>query len=234
MRTNILCLETSAAKCSVALAWGANSISYREAKEAFSHVSQITLLVKEVLTEARISFDELNAVAISGGPGSYTGLRVGTSTAKGICFGASIPLITVSTLEAIAHTLRRTYWDIDNSLFISVIDARRDEVYMSGFDQNLKEIIPPKAYILHKDSFKEEQASFEKIIIGGDAGPKAAEIIANTAHIYEELCMDAKHMIPLAKEAFESKRFEEINSYKPFYLKPPNITVSKKQFFRKN
>ena len=137
MTSNILCLETSAAKCSVALVSGDNNLVYKESAGEYSHVAQITLLIKDCLEEGQITFGELDAVAISGGPGSYTGLRVGTSTAKGICFAHDIPLIPLDTLLVIGDKMITEAADLSNTLFISVVDARRDEVYMAGFDSCL-------------------------------------------------------------------------------------------------
>lgn len=234
MQSNILCLETSAAKCSVALTDGINRTFYRESVGDYSHVSQITTLIEDILGEAGLDFQSVDAVAISDGPGSYTGLRVGASTAKGICFGADIPLISLSTLESIAGKLISMYQTGNNNCYISVIDARRDEVYMAGFDEELNEIIAPQAYILTEESFRKEQLKYDKVIIGGNAATKSKEILKNPDLDYHQIIPDAHLLIPGAKKAFIGNKFAELSSYKPFYLKPPNITVSKKQFFRKN
>ena len=233
MQSNILCLETSAAKCSVALAYGTNDTKYLESREDYSHVSQITLLIKDLLDQAGLTFESLDAVAISGGPGSYTGLRVGASTAKGLCYGLNIPLIAVNTLESIANAVREGN-DDKNYCYISTIDARRDEAYVAGYDSTLKEIIAPHAHILTPNSFKVHQSQFDQIIIAGDAASKSKEILNNSAFVYKELFPDASHLVPLARKAHLEGNYVEISHYKPYYLKPPNITVSKKQFFRKN
>lgn len=234
MKTNILCLETSASKCSVALVQSDESVVYREAQERFSHVAQITLLIEACLKEANISFNELSAVAISGGPGSYTGLRVGTSTAKGICFANDIPLIALSTLSIIADTLIKMESDHDEALYISTIDARRDEVYMAGYNKYLTQVIDNQAYILKDSSFESEVLKNGVLIIGGDAVDKAESIIDNRSIIFRKIIPDASQMASLAIKAFISKDYVDLSSYTPYYLKPPNITVSKKQFFRKN
>lgn len=234
MPPHILCLETSAAKCSVAVSLSDDVVIYREADEDYSHVSLITSLIREVLAKAKLDFGSLDAVAISEGPGSYTGLRVGASTAKGICFGADIPMIAVSTLDIVANALCKIHSKHRNTCYISTIDARRDEVYMAMYNQDLIRISEPEAYILTKESFMTEQQKFDQVILGGDAATKAKGIIAIQDYIFEEIQPDAKHLVPLAKAAFQNANFVELSSYKPFYLKPPNITVSKKQFFRKN
>ena len=234
MRPNILCLETSAAKCSAALLQGDSKSIYKEAEVAFSHVAQITLLIKDLVAESGLSFDDLDAVAISGGPGSYTGLRVGTSTAKGICFANDIPLIALDTLKVIGHSLIGMEIQYQQALYVSIIDARRDEVYMAGYDKDLTQLLDTQAYILTEDSFKEESKNYEQVIIGGDAVTKAKALIGSKGIIYKEIIPDAGIMCQLALAAFKEQNFAYLSSYTPSYLKPPNITVSKKQFFRKN
>jgi len=234
LRSNILCLETSAAKCSVALAKKGGSVVYKEAGESYAHVSQITLLIRDCLADANVLFEDLDAIAISGGPGSYTGLRVGTSTAKGICFANDIPLIALDTLEVIAHTIIQDRGNDNKGLFISVIDARRDEVYMAAYEADLSKVIKEKAYILKTDSFSDQNGNYEKIIIGGDAAEKASKIIESDHIIYKNIIPDAGHMAPLALRAYQKEDFVHLSSFTPYYLKPPNITISKKQFFRKN
>lgn len=235
MRSNILCLETSAAKCSVALVTSDDRIVYKEANEAFSHVSQITLLINDCIAEAGItSYGELDALAISGGPGSYTGLRVGTSTAKGICFAKDIPLISLNTLSIIADALIKEESSSLNTLYIPVIDARRDEVYLAGYDKSLKQLMVDQAYILQENSFASVKEDYDQIIIGGDAAVKTSRILSNNGIIYKQMTPEAKHMSHLALEAFRNGDFVNLGSYTPHYLKLPNITVSKKQFFRKN
>lgn len=194
-------------------------------------MAQITLLIKACLDEAEISFNDLGAVAISGGPGSYTGLRVGTSTAKGICYANDIPLIAIDTLSIIAYKLA-TKQENKEALIISIIDARRDEVYMAGFDSDMNQCLDTKSYIITEDSFSKEAKLYPKIIIGGDATDKASRIIAHSECLFEPIIPDAGLMLPLAIKAFRAHNFEELGSYTPYYLKPPNITVSKKQIFR--
>jgi len=234
LQSNILCLETSAAKCSVAVTYGIDKTLYLESIEDFSHVSQITRMIQQLLDDAGLAFNALDAVAISGGPGSYTGLRVGASTAKGICFGMDIPLIAVDTLTAIAQTIKTQSAESNNTLYVSVIDARRDEVYMAGYDHKMKQILPPQAHILTSESFKEHLENYDKISIGGDAAKKAGQILSNPKFSFNEISPNASHLIPMAREAHSNAEYVEISAYKPYYLKPPNITVSKKQFFRKN
>lgn len=229
-----MCLETSASKCSVALVRSNESVLYKEAKESFSHVAQITLLIEACLKDSDTTFSELGAVAISGGPGSYTGLRVGTSTAKGICFANDIPMIALSTLTIIGDALIKAQPIVDDALYISIIDARRDEVYMAGYNNNLTQVIDNQAYILKNRSFESEVLKNRVLIVGGDAVDKAESIIDNRSIIYRKIIPDASQMASLASKAFFNKDYVDLGSYTPYYLKPPNITVSKKQFFRKN
>ena len=210
------------------------NVVYKEAEEAYSHVSQITLLIDDCIAEADVTYSDLDAVAISGGPGSYTGLRVGTSTAKGICFAQDIPLISLNTLRVIGDNLIREEASNPKALYIPVIDARRDEVYLAGFNRNLEQIMVDQAYILQEDSFALLTKEYDQIIIGGDAAIKSSNILADKGFVYRQMVIEACHMSYLAIEAFRGQDFVDLGSYTPHYIKPPNITVSKKQFFRKN
>lgn len=121
----------------------------------------------------------------------------------------------------------------NDALYISIVDARRDEVYMAGFDSDMNQCIHTQAHILTNQSFAEATKAYKSIIIGGDASEKASRILEQPAHVYDHIIPDASLMVPLAIRAFRGDDYMEIGSYTPYYLKPPNITVSKKQIFRK-
>ncbi len=222
MATYILCLETSAKTCSVAIGQNGQCIVYREITEAFKHSQAITLLIQDVLKEAGITVSELSAVAISAGPGSYTGLRVGTSCAKGLCFASDIPLIAVPTLDLIVRPHLSQVADI----YIPMIDARRMEVYYNMYDNMGAQLSQTDNLILDATSF--EELSDKKLLICGDGAHKVAEVIQHTDYFIESSFPQAKHMVPLAFASYGSQAFEDIAYYAPFYFKPPNITKSKK------
>ena len=137
---NILCLETSAKATSVALVKSFDEVIYNELLLEFSHAQSIFNLIDTTLKQANINYSDLSAVAISSGPGSYTGLRIATSVAKGICFASSIPLISIPTLYIIANQMKTAFPDAD--YYIPMIDARRLEIYLTIYSQNLESLLP--------------------------------------------------------------------------------------------
>lgn len=218
----ILCLETSAKACSVAVGQGDRCMVYKEITEAFKHSQKITLLIQEALDEAGITVKDLNAVAISAGPGSYTGLRVGTSCAKGLCFATDIPLIAVPTLDLIV----RPYLNHEADIYIPMIDARRMEVYYNMYDSQGAPLSQTDNLILEQGSFEEKND--KKLLFCGDGAHKVAEVIQHPDYDIESSYPKAKHMVPLAFHRYKTQEFEDIAYYAPFYFKPPNITKSKK------
>ena len=225
----ILCLETSGKTCSVALAHQGACIAYSESSEEWSHSKQITLMIRDLLQEVGKQMADLEAVAVSKGPGSYTGLRVGTSCAKGICYAQDIPLISVPTLEIIAAEVIESSIDKDCKL-IPMIDARRQEVYCSIYDVQLKEEGETHNKILDDASF--EAYSQQRLIFCGDGAHKM-QYHAETRPSWtiRPSYAKASHMASKACLAFDSGKLEDVAYYIPFYLKPPNITKSKKSLF---
>lgn len=148
----LLLIETSTEVCSVALSAGESIISYRVVREAKSHARVIALLINEVLEEGGMTVDKCDAIVVSEGPGSYTGLRVGVSIAKGLCYGANKPLIAVSSLELLARLAVRDGAILPGSVIVSMIDARRMEVYAAKFDSSCNPVSPVEAVILDETS----------------------------------------------------------------------------------
>ncbi|WP_321539460.1 tRNA (adenosine(37)-N6)-threonylcarbamoyltransferase complex dimerization subunit type 1 TsaB [Flavobacterium piscinae] len=175
----ILNIETSTKNCSVALAKDGEAVVCKEIAEmGYSHAEKLHVFIEEILSEANLQFSDLNAIAVSQGPGSYTGLRIGVSAAKGLCYALDIPLIAVDTLEVLASQI-----SIEEGLIIPMIDARRMEVYSAIFDKNYQKIRDTKAEILTQESFSELN---QMIYFVGDSSQKAKTIIQKENFIFAE------------------------------------------------
>ena len=159
----ILCLETATPTCSVAINDGCKTIALRECKGQNAHSEKITIFIKEVMDEVGLTYDQLDAVAVSKGPGSYTGLRIGTSTAKGVCYAAGIPLMAVDTLHAMAYGMRDRLGDQvqPDDLFVPMIDARRMEVYCAVFDAHLNRVKDTEAVVFETENGKRKTENAE-------------------------------------------------------------------------
>lgn len=214
----ILLLESSASVCSVGLSRDGTICAVRENSDGNKHAELLSVFCEQVLKEAGVEPSDLNAVAVSGGPGSYTGLRIGASTAKGYCYALGIPLIAIPTLEAMANGMRKEASDGD--LIVPMIDARRMEVYTAVYDFNLKNIAPVIPHVLEENSY---QNFLEQRIVwfGGDGMSKSKELLARHANARFALSgmPSAKHMAELAESKYEKKQFEDTAYYTPFYLK---------------
>lgn len=222
--SNILHIETATEICSVAIGTGESLLAIKEIHEPFKHTSHTTLLIQQCLDEAELTMHDLSAVAVSKGPGSYTGLRVGASIAKGICYAMDIPLIAVDTLASLAWATRQTF---DDSIHIPMIDARRIEVYTAVYHQRGEVITTPQSMIIDQDSFSALRSS-KSIVFSGNGAEKCRKVLnIENARFTETLC-SAKHLISLAFKAFENQDFEDIAYFTPSYIKAPNITKPKK------
>lgn len=213
----ILLLETATPVCSVALSRDGQLISSREVNEANVHASKLTLFIEAVMKEARVKYRDLNAVAVSKGPGSYTGLRIGVSTAKGLCFALGIPLIAVDTLEAMATGyLQSAAEEKDGLRLCPMIDARRMEVYMAVFSADLDILEPVQARILDEGTF----AEYPRIVLFGDGAEKCRAMYADHPNIrIEQFPNSARYLNTPAFRKFEEKEFEDVAYFEPFYLK---------------
>jgi len=216
----ILQLETATTSCSVALALDGKVIACKELQEKNIHASHITLFIQQVIEEAGKSLTDMDAVAVSMGPGSYTGLRIGVSTAKGLCYALDIPLIAINTLQSMANGMISS-GKFDNNFFLycPMIDARRMEVYTAVYDLHLNEIHTIQAKIIENDSF-DELLKNNKIVFFGDGAFKCHDILDNpNALILSDFINSAKDMSSLALEKFKKQDFEDIAYFEPFYLK---------------
>jgi tRNA threonylcarbamoyladenosine biosynthesis protein TsaB len=220
----ILSIETSTSVCSVAVHQDGLLVSLFEINESGAHAEQLMGLIEEVLASARISYSGLDAIAVSEGPGSYTGLRIGVSTAKGLAFGLNKPLIAVNTLQALASASPAGPGD----LVIPILDARRLEVYREVFDQGGNSVDGLRAEVLAEDSFEN---FFEKgkVYFLGDAVEKVKSVIHNPNAVFlEDLAVSAKHMGLISYKKFLRAEFADIAYFVPNYLKEFKALQSKK------
>jgi len=226
----ILNIETSTKVCSASLADGGKIIGLKESFEDKSHASLLTVFIEELFADLNLSANDLNAVCVSEGPGSYTGLRIGVSVAKGICYAKSIPLIAVNTLQAMAY-MAVVKSNIKNGLLCPMIDARRMEVYSAIFSKDLVEKRSTQAEIVTDTSFAEELNKNE-IIFFGDGAHKCKHVLTHAHAIFlDDIYPSAQYMAPLAQKAFDLNQFKDLAYFEPFYLKDFVATTSKKKLF---
>jgi len=215
----ILCIETSTTNCSVAISENGELLSLVEFdSKKFSHAEQLHVLIKEALDQSSLKLTDLDAVAISKGPGSYTGLRIGVSAAKGLCYALDLPLISCPTLEVLA---RQIVQDKTEYPIIAMIDARRMEVYSSVFDRNYKSVQLVSAKILDEDSYAELFESYENLYAIGNGVTKFKEITNSPERFIfiEQKNPSAKEMISIAEGKYISQDFEDVAYFEPYYLK---------------
>ncbi len=225
----ILNLETATTVCSVALAKDGELLALKEINGDYSHAENLTVFIEDVIQKSNINIKDIDAVAVSKGPGSYTGLRIGVSTAKGLCYSLDKPLIAINTLEHISLSVLKTINNsgseqstiaLANNLFCPMLDARRMEVYCALFDSNNKCVMPTSALIIDENSFVEYLK--ERIIyFFGDGATKCKEVLSvnKNAMFIDDIVPSAKNMIPLSELAFNNKQFEDVAYFEPLYLK---------------
>lgn len=228
----ILCLETATSICSVALINNSTIRGIRESSIDKSHASLLTVFIQELLEENMLSATDLDAVAISKGPGSYTGLRIGVSAAKGICYGTGIPLIAVSTLESMFRSFITEYQgtgaENKDTLFCPMIDARRLEVYSSVFNYEGREIREVEAEIIDERSY-EKMLDRGKIVFFGNGADKCGDIIKHKNAVFAYgFRLTATGMALPALKAFSEKKFEDTAYFEPYYLKDFIATIPRK------
>ena len=211
----ILCLETATTNCSVSVAVDGEVKAIREENnQKFSHAEKLHVFIEEVLTEANINKSDIDAVAVSKGPGSYTGLRIGVSAAKGLCFALDVPLISTPTLEVLAQQVKEP-----NSYIIPLLDARRMEVYSAVYSEEKKQIRETKAEILNENSFLEFLEKGKTIFIG-DGALKFEAICKHPNAIFQhDLFPSSADMASLAEAKYKISDTENVAYFEPFYLK---------------
>ena len=232
----ILCIETGTDICSVGIARDGELISLRESDEGRDHARQVGVFVDELLDEMGLQPEDLDAVAVGKGPGSYTGLRIGVSFAKGLCYGIQKPLIAIGSLNALTEVAREDYeagildvegWD--DAVLCPMVDARRMEVYTQRFDAEGKALSEVSAEIIDGESFAVERVSERPFVIFGNGAKKCEEVLSGAQWV--AVAPSARGLVRLAEEAFEAGQFEDIAYFEPFYLKDFVVTTSKKRLF---
>ncbi len=219
----ILNIETATKNCSVALAKDGKTILYKEiAEEGYSHAERLHVFIEEIIKEAGIHFQDVKAIAVSQGPGSYTGLRIGVSAAKGLCFALNIPLIAVDTLQVLASQAKVT-----DGLLIPMLDARRMEVYSAIFNSELEKQREVQSEIITEKSF---ETISDTIYFLGDCSEKCQSVLVqpNFVFLKDVKYPSAKEMSALSYKKFQSNDFEDVAYFEPYYLKDFMITTSKK------
>lgn len=223
----ILQIETATTVCSVALANRGELIAVKEVNERNVHAEVITVFIDELLNNAGVKYSELDAIAVSSGPGSYTGLRIGVSTAKGLCYALDKPLIAVETLEAMASgfAAKSNYAD---TLLCPMIDARRMEVYTALFDSVGNTLKPTAAEIIDEHSFSSELKQ-SKIVFFGDGAAKCRDVLSQNSNtiIVDDFYNSAAHLTQKAYQKYLAGQFEDVAYFEPFYLKDFLVTAKK-------
>lgn len=226
----ILCLETSTEVCSVALVENGNVIDAREDASGLSHSKLLTVFIDELLAANKMEVSSLDAIAVSEGPGSYTGLRIGVSAAKGLCYGMSLPLIAISPLAAMVDGVvhdKRVQLD-DDDVLIPMIDARRMEVYAAKYDTKGEQISEITPVVVDENTFAEELKEF-KMVFFGNGAEKCKSVINNDRAVFvDRVITSAKNMARLATAKFKRNEFVDVAYFEPFYLKSFVATTPKK------
>lgn len=219
----ILCLETATDLCSVALCNNSGVVSLRESNESKSHATLLTVFIEEILKETGIRASALDAVAVSKGPGSYTGLRIGVSVAKGLAYSASIPVIapvtTLSMFHGLSYGRTEGFPEEKNTIFCPMLDARRMEIYYAMYDHEGNLIKDISAEIITPDTFGNIPAG-QKIVLFGEGAAKCRDVIKRENLFYaDNFRISAAHMHKPVMQAFNNRTFEDVAYFEPLYLK---------------
>lgn len=225
----ILHINSTTGICSVAISDGNRLITYKETTEANSHTEVITLFVQEIMQMAKVHYKDLVAVSLASGPGSYTSLRVGCATAKGICFAHDIPLITIHSLDILASSCKE--YAVEGDYIISMIDARRMEVYTAVYDHNGVKLDQDHALVVDESAFEAYVDTKVTHHLAGNGAKKTVDLLPQTNIKLYEHFSSAIYMLDLAHKAFVAKNFSDLGYFEPFYLKGANVTKSKKKYF---
>ena len=218
----ILNIETATKNCSVSIGADGKTIALKElSEEQFNHAEKLHVFIQDVLNEVGISLNDLNAISVSKGPGSYTGLRIGVSSAKGLCYALNIPLIAIDTLEILAHQL-----NIEKGCIVPMIDARRMEVFTQVFSHDKKALNDPCALIVEENSF---DTFNDDIHLIGDGAFKCKELLKTEKfHYYDEFVYpSANEMSLLSFQKYTENKIEDVAYFEPYYLKDFMLTTKK-------
>jgi tRNA threonylcarbamoyladenosine biosynthesis protein TsaB len=222
----ILNIETATTNCSVSIAQEGLVVAFKEIAELnYSHAEQLHVFIQEVLLEAAISLSDIKAIAVSKGPGSYTGLRIGVSAAKGLCYALNIPLIAIPTLKSLSLQCQPKAGEV----VLPMLDARRMEVYISAYDHKGEELHPTEAKILEENSLSEWIASYSKVYFIGSGAQKAFEVHHQSNISVLATLPSAKEMAGLSFQKYVAKDFEDVAYFEPYYLKDFMGPIPKKK-----
>lgn len=228
MLPKLLLIESSTLPFSVAISDGEKILAQYIHREKGSLASHITLAIQVVLDQSGVTLNEIQAIGVSAGPGSYTGLRIGLSTAKGICYALSLPLIMIESTYALADQVSRKLKIHADELILPMVDARRQEVYASGYDYNLKHILP-LAPMIFPQAFENSLLHLPySFILSGDGADKSFSYFPQGRATLTGITQNAANLAKPAADMFAAKQFTSISEAGPIYLKPPNITHSDK------
>ncbi len=216
---SILCIETSTTVCSVAIGNEKGLIAYKEVNAGYTHAENLHVFIDEVIKESGLNRNDIDAIAVGKGPGSYTGLRIGVSAAKGIAYALNIPLISMNTLLNLCVGAKKTIQDT-GFILCPMLDARRMEVYTALYKQTFEEIESTNALIITSDSLN-DLSSEGKIVLFGDGATKCADLIKDNVKIsiVENIMPSALNMIEYSIDQYNKKQFEDVAYFEPFYLK---------------
>jgi len=232
----ILNIESSTEVCSVALAENGTSIQTLEDLTGQNHAMLVTVYIQEILAVQGLNINQLDAIAVSGGPGSYTGLRIGVATAKGICYASGLPLIAITSLAAMAHHIidQRSEYQLpedEEMLFCPMIDARRMEVYTAIYNNKEEMIREIKADIIDDLSYL-QYLEKSKMVFFGNGASKCRETITHPkAYFLDRVTTSANYMTALSENAYREMKFVDLAYYEPFYLKDFVATIPTKNIF---
>lgn len=227
----VLQIETATPVCAVAISKNGKTVARIDADEPNLHASHLTVFIDQLLVETGISMMDLDAVAVSMGPGSYTGLRIGVSTAKGLCYGMDIPLIAINTLDAMLAGFRMQRSDlVTGNVLVPMIDARRMEVYLATYDDAGAKIRDTEACIIDADFF-EDDSDQQRFVLFGSGADKFESLFAENPHVQviAHFANSADFLSGLAYEKYRSQQFVDLVYFEPFYLKDFIATTPKKR-----
>ncbi len=232
----ILCIETGTDICSVGLAKDGELVSLRESAEGRDHARRVAVFADELLRENGIAPGQLDAVAVGKGPGSYTGLRIGVSFAKGLCYGLGVPLVSVGSLDALTEVAREDHeagilsvdaWD--RAVLCPMVDARRMEVYAQVFDAAGRPLSEVSAEVVGPESFAAFRTPERPFVIFGNGARKCLDVLPDV--LFAEVAPSARGLARPAQRALDEGRTEDIAYFEPFYQKDFVVTASKKRLF---
>ncbi len=214
----ILNIETSSPVCSVCIANNGSLVDFREDRQGNSHARILTVLIDELMHENKFSYNQLDGIAVSAGPGSYTGLRIGTSVAKGLCYVLNKPLIAVPTLQALCEGIKEVS-NNKKAYYMPVIDARRLDVYMAVFDNDAHELTKTQAITIN-EALEDDLNKYDTVYLGGNAIEKCKNIFtSNHIHFIDGIDCDSRLMVKISEIKYKHAQFENLSYFEPVYLK---------------